>query len=139
MKQLLYLFLFVNVCLSSSCSEKSQRRLQYISNGHQLYLTHCVNCHQENGSGLAELIPPINQADYIKQYPQKVACMIVYGIEGEMVVNGKTYNAKMPANKTLTATDVAYLMAYLNNAWGQAETEITDTKTIEQHLKNCKK
>lgn len=98
--------------LLANCGETE--RLQ----GHALYDQHCANCHMEEGGGLRQLIPPLAGADYLRDNPRQSVRGIRYGMQGALVVNGITYDQPMPGNKELTAIQIANIMNYVNNAWG---------------------
>ena len=36
-----------------------------ISEGHQIYNTYCVACHQSNGKGASGRFPPLNRTDWV--------------------------------------------------------------------------
>ena len=72
----------------------------------------------EDGSGLVEVIPPLAGSDYLIKYPEKLPCMIRYGISGKMEVNGKTYNTEMPGAPQLTEFEITNVINYVNTAWG---------------------
>src|SRR5687767_12870465 len=95
-----FCFLLSAFCfLLLSCSTKSEngndqtstKFQQYYVQGEKLYLKHCSNCHQKNGTGLGLVYPPLNKSDYMDNNPEKVICLIRYGIKGNLIVNGKNY------------------------------------------------
>lgn len=86
--------------------------------GEILYTNFCVNCHMEDGTGLRGLIPPLAGADYVKADPVRMACIIRYGMEGEVVVNDTTYNQAMPGVPQLTDFEITNVINYINQAWG---------------------
>lgn len=132
-------FLVIVFCqLVTSCQSKAElRKEQMIINGRELYVQHCANCHQENGSGLGDLYPPIANSDYLVN-KERIICMIKYGASGDMVVNGKTYNQAMPANRDLYDLDIASIMTFIYNEWGD-ETVVTSADTVHDVLENCEK
>jgi cytochrome c551 len=91
---------------------------QYAVEGQQLYLNHCSNCHQEDGSGLRQLIPPLAGADYMLENMDNTIRIIKYGQKGNVVVNGQAYNQPMPANMKLTNLEIAQISTYIYNVWG---------------------
>jgi mono/diheme cytochrome c family protein len=131
--------LIIGYCsLMTSCQSKEElRKEQMIINGRELYVQHCANCHQENGSGLGDLYPPIANSDYLKN-KERIICMIRYGASGDMVVNGKTYNQAMPANRDLYDLDIASIMTFIYNEWGD-ETVATSSDSVHEVLENCEK
>ncbi len=87
--------------------------------GALLYGKHCANCHGDNGLGLGELIPPLAQADYLAQHRAALPCILVKGIADSIMVNGKIYSGQpMPANATLSVVQVANILNYIHNNWG---------------------
>lgn len=116
---------------------KSQIKFnQYMLEGQSLYTVHCSNCHQTDGSGLGKLIPPLASADYLKNNLEASVCGIKYGIKGEIIVNGVSYNQPMPANANLKNLDIAQIMTYIGNSWGN-ELGLIETEEIVKMLENC--
>jgi len=107
------------------------------SQGKLLYDKYCMNCHNENGENLAALIPPLANSDYLTKYPEKVACLIYFGYDGEMTVNGVSYNHQMPANENFNDIDIANVINYINNHFGN-DNGYTPLKTVQDALNNCK-
>ncbi len=117
-------------------SDNSVRFRQYFVQGQQLYEQHCSNCHQPDGKGFAQLYPPLAQSDYMLADISRTACLIKYGMEGEITVNGKKYNQPMPANTQLTNIEVAEIATYISNAWGNQHGLIS-VKEVDTQLKQC--
>lgn len=124
--------------LLSCDSQEEVKRKQYYIDGQVLYKTHCANCHQENGQGLAGLYPPIMGSDYLKKNKGSILCSMRNGLQDTIVVNGKTYHQPMPANTQLQALDVAEIATYIYNEWGN-EKVITGVKSVQKVLEECKK
>lgn len=109
---------------------------QYMIQGQLLYRTHCGNCHQDDGTGLGELIPPLSQSDYLLSDQNRTLCIIKYGIEGEMTVNGVSYQQPMPANPALSDIEIAQIATYIYNSWGNEEGYIP-VKAVTTQLNTC--
>jgi cytochrome c551 len=139
MKYKLYSLLLIAQCsLLTACdSQEELKKKQYYIDGQVLYKTHCANCHQENGQGLAGLYPPIEGSDFLKKNKELVLCSMRNGLKDTIVVNGKTYRQPMPANTQLQALDVAEIATYIYNEWGN-EKVITDVKSVQKVLESCK-
>ncbi len=123
---LILLFLLLNSCSggaheNTATADLSSRQKmyyeQYMVQGRLLYQQHCANCHQEDGSGLGRVIPPLAQADYMLNDMGRTACVIKHGLEGSIVVNGVQYNQAMPANKQLTDMEIAQIITFIGNSW----------------------
>src|SRR5690606_10043125 len=62
--------------------------------GEAPYLQNCAACHQPDGKGLAGAFPPLAASDWLAgKSPAEVASTVLSGLEGEIVVNGVTYNS----------------------------------------------
>lgn len=109
---------------------------QYIVYGRQLYVTHCSNCHQEDGSGLGRLIPPLAKSDYMLENISRTVCLIKYGLQGSIIVNEEEYHQEMPANEKLTALEIAQITTYIMNSWGNEKGYISVKDAID-YLEEC--
>ncbi len=109
---------------------------QYMIQGQQLYKTYCSNCHQPDGTGLGRLIPPLSQSDYMLENPYRTFCIIKYGLNKEIVVNGEAYNQPMPANERLTNIEIAQITTYIYNSWGH-ERGYIPVKEVSQEINKC--
>jgi cytochrome c551 len=109
---------------------------QYFIKGEQLYLKHCSNCHQKDGTGLGLLYPPLNQSDYMRTHFEAVICLIKNGTEGPISVNGKVYNKPMPATLGLTDLEIAEIATYIYNT-GEHNRGLIDVKTTSSILSSC--
>jgi mono/diheme cytochrome c family protein len=104
--------------------------------GELLYLNKCANCHMEDGSGLKGLIPPLAKADYFRDNPAKIVCIIRKGLEGPVVVNGKTYNQKMAAIPELSDIEIANIINYVSHTW-ENNLGYTKMTTVQAALEKC--
>lgn len=102
----LLVFLFVYSCKDTPFQQ-----------GKILYEIFCANCHMEDGSGLEGLIPPLADADYYRQNILQSACLIRNGMEGKVVVNGRTYEQPMPNNDQLTEFEITNILNYISSTW----------------------
>ncbi len=122
---------------SNISSEAPVKQQQYYVQGEQLYLKHCSNCHQKNGTGLGLLYPPLAKSDYVDNNFESVICLMRYGIEGELVVNGKSFNKAMPGIPSLSDLEIAEIATYLYNTWEHQRDSI-ELKDVSRILDNCR-
>ena len=86
--------------------------------GLALYQQHCSSCHQEDGSGVPflRMYPPLAQSDYLLADPDRSLRIIREGLQGEITVNGKTYD-KVMAPIELSPQEAADVMNYVLHSW----------------------
>ena len=70
------------------------------------------------GKGTPDINPPLAKADYIKKPAKILIGVILKGQSGEVKVNGINYNAMMPAQEYLTDDQIADVLNYVRNSWG---------------------
>jgi len=86
-----------------------------IERGEEVYTTMCIACHMADGTGVAGVFPPLAQSDYLKDTEASIRA-IKYGLQGEITVNGETYNNVMTP-LGLSDEEVADVMNYVMNNW----------------------
>lgn len=123
----------INACQSASEIEMSK----YISNGKDIYQARCQNCHGQNGEGLGELAPPLTDTVFLKVKKQQLACYIKNGVNEPMQINGKSYHEKMPGFKDLHDIDIAQVIVYITNSFGNKH-GMYNYEKVAIDLKNCK-
>jgi mono/diheme cytochrome c family protein len=89
-----------------------------IKRGKEVYTMYCQSCHMEDGKGTPDVNPPLAKADYIKKPAKTLIGIVLKGQSGEVTVNGKTYNGMMAAQDYLTDTEIADVLNYVRNSWG---------------------
>ena len=71
----------------------------------------------ENGEGTEGINPPLAKTTYLKDTKKNIG-IILNGQTGEVVVNGKKYNAIMNPMNYLDDTEIADVLNYVRNSWG---------------------
>jgi nitrite reductase (NO-forming) len=90
-----------------------------IAAGKQLFTGTCSVCHQANGEGLPGVFPPLAKSDYLaRQDKNHLISIPLHGLTGKITVNGKDYDSVMPPMTQLTDDEVANLLTYVLNSWG---------------------
>jgi len=124
------------ILVFGSCSVKNAKHQQYLAQGEALYEKNCSNCHQKNGKGLGLLYPPLRSSDYFERNFNSSLCLMKYGKQGEIIVNGKGYNKPMPGVASLTELEIAEIATYINNSWG-SQKGIVEISQVKMALDKC--
>jgi len=84
----------------------------------QLYQKNCGTCHQSEGQGLPGAFPPLANSDYIAGDKSTLMEVTVNGMSGPITVNGEKYDNVMPAMSYLSDEELASILTYVVNSWG---------------------
>jgi len=103
---------------------------QKIESGKQIYTKTCFACHQANGEGLANAFPPLAKSDYLNADLKRAIGIVINGKTGEITVNGNKYNSVM-TKQTLTDDEIADVLTYVYNSWGNNKTNVKVTTVQE--------
>jgi nitrite reductase (NO-forming) len=114
-----YLPLLLLVCLLSlAFAQQPPADLKAsMARGKILYTTYCQSCHGEQGQGTAGVFPPLAKSDYLMADRKRAIQDILYGISGEIKVNGQTYNQPM-AGFDGKDEEVSDILNYIRNSFG---------------------
>ena len=89
-----------------------------MASGDELYKIHCAACHQPEGQGLPGAFPPLADSDYLMKNRRRAVSTVIEGLSGPMRVNGKRYEAVMPGMGYLADDQIAAILTYITNSWG---------------------
>ncbi|MDI3258568.1 MAG: copper-containing nitrite reductase [Sinobacteraceae bacterium] len=100
-----------------------------IAAGRQLFTGTCSVCHQANGEGLPGVFPPLAKSDFLaalaSQDKAKLIGIPLHGLTGKVTVNGKDYDSVMPPMSQLTDDEVANILTFVLNSWGNPGGQIS--------------
>ena len=86
-----------------------------ISDGQSLYVEQCAECHQTDGMGWSTLYPRLAGNPIVTlQDPEPIINTVMYG-QGSM----------MSFRDKLTSDEVAAILSYIRNAWGNQATAVS--------------
>ena len=105
-----------------------------IIRGNQIYNDFCVQCHLENGEGVAGIFPPLSNSDYLLNNVTESIYGIKYGMEGPITVNGELYDGIM-VSQGLDNEEIADVMNYILNSWGNSYDDRLITRSIVNDIK----
>ncbi|NER12121.1 c-type cytochrome [Leptobacterium flavescens] len=106
-----------------------------IERGSAVYEDFCVTCHLPTGKGVTGSFPPLAESDYLIKNREESIRGIKYGQKGEITVNGKKYNGFM-APLGLADDEVADVMNYILNSWGNKSDKIVTEEEVAKIKKN---
>lgn len=89
-----------------------------IAAGGRLYKTYCVGCHQAEGQGIQGTFPPLAKSDYLMTDKSRAIAAVLNGLTGPVEVNGQRYNGVMPPMGHLKDDEIADILSYVRQSWG---------------------
>jgi len=107
------------VVTAAKAAERGALTLEdQIGAGKALFDGACSVCHQSSGAGLPGVFPPLAKSDYLAADPQRAISILLHGLTGKVKVNGTDYDSVMPPMNQLNDDEVANILSYVLNAWG---------------------
>lgn len=89
-----------------------------LSQGGKLYATYCAACHQSNGKGDGSRFPPLAGTDWVTGDKRRLMQLVIHGLSGPITVNGVGYNESMPAHAYLKDAEIAAILTYIRQSFG---------------------
>jgi nitrite reductase (NO-forming) len=111
------------VAEQSAQAPAAKNKVERIKAGEGVFVNNCQACHQANGAGVADAFPPLAKSDYLNADKIRAIKAVTGGLEGKLTVNGRAFNGVMPA-WDLPDEDVANVMTYIYNSWGNSGLEV---------------
>jgi mono/diheme cytochrome c family protein len=87
-----------------------------IQRGYDVFTANCAGCHQAGGVGIEGTFPPLKDNPNLTD-PEYIRTTVKNGKQGELVVNGVTYNGVMPAFSAIPDEDVDAVIAYIQGGF----------------------
>lgn len=108
-----------------------------VKRGETVFMSYCVACHQANGAGLPNLFPPLIKTKYVLGDKKELITIVLKGLSGEIDVNGTKFNGMMPPHNFLNDQQVADVLTYVRNSFGNkaAAVTVTEVKALRVKLK----
>ena len=102
----------------------AKSKTERIQLGRRLFTSICAACHQPTGLGRPNQFPPLAGSDYLNADKNRAINLVIFGRQGEVVVNGLKYNNNMPMFP-LTDQDIANVLTFVYNSFGNSGFEVT--------------
>jgi nitrite reductase (NO-forming) len=91
-----------------------------IARGKQVFMQTCFVCHQVNGEGIPNQIPPLAKSDFLMADSERSIRIVLQGLSGDLEVNGKKYNGTMVPLNNLADDEIANVLTYVRNSFGNS-------------------
>lgn len=125
------------VCLTLMLLSAQPSLKASMDRGKEVYDANCMSCHQENGQGLPGSFPTLVNKTYVGGDKKKLIGIMIHGLEGEITVEGQQYNNVMAAYEYLTDQQIADVLTYVRNSFGNKYSQVTpaEVKAVREAKK----
>ena len=136
MKKITYSFLILIFLFAlRSGAEGKEIDPKVIFKGKVVYKRNCQICHQTNGAGIRFAFPPLTGTPWVTGSKERGIKIILYGLAGPIIVRGREYATAMAKSGippgSLSDADIAYVLTYIRNAWGNRASEVKESEVID--------
>lgn len=100
--------------------------------GKKVYETTCLACHQANGSGVPGMNPPLKNTKWVLGEKPALINIILKGMDEEIEVEGEFYDNVMPPQSHLKDQQVADVLTYIRNSFGNKASAVTEEEVKKQ-------
>jgi len=112
---------------------KSPYRLS-MDSGKAVYIANCQSCHQPDGMGILNRYPPLNGKAIAGEKGKLIEILIAaHASPGEQ--EGKVSSYVMPANPSMNNQDIADVLTYIRNSFGNKASAVKPGEVKEERNK----
>jgi nitrite reductase (NO-forming) len=99
--------------------------------GQKAFAGTCSVCHQTTGQGLEGVFPPLAKSDFLMSDLKRAIGIVLNGLNGPVTVNGKAFNSVMPPMSQLNDDEIAKILTFVRNSWGNEDRAVTAAEVAE--------
>jgi mono/diheme cytochrome c family protein len=124
--------------------EKAKQVKKIYAEGYQIYNKICSNCHGLDGRGISAVAPPLNRSEWVTGNKDKLISVILKGLRGPVVVNGKIYakpviSGNMPSfGRRFSDEKIISVINFIRHNWNNNASDIKkdDVEQMRKRFKN---
>ena len=96
-----------------------------MANGKAIYGKICITCHMADGGGVPNMNPPLIGTTYVLGPKPKLLSILLNGFNETVEIDGTTYSNVMPAQDYLKDQEIADVLTYVRNSFGNKAPAVT--------------
>lgn len=105
----------------------------YMKKGEKIYTAKCNGCHGSDAKGNGSTYPSLVGSTWVNGETERFAMIILNGLEGP-VSNGTTYGVMPPQGIGMTPEDLAGIMTYVRNNFGNTIGDVVSVEMAQAAL-----
>lgn len=92
--------------------------------GEKVYKKYCISCHQADGGGVPHMNPPLINTSYVLGDKEQLIKIILNGLKN-VKIEDETYTNPMPPLKALKDQEIADVLTFVRNSFGNKASGVT--------------
>jgi len=109
-----------------------------VFNGKKVYTQVCLACHMADGGGVPHMNPPLNNTSYVLGDKTALIKIVLNGFNEDVQINGKTYSNNMTPHADLSDQQIADVLTYVRNSFGNKASMVTSDEVKKVRVLNRK-
>lgn len=123
-----------NPAVTKSTGGKSTSKEAKVD-GKSIYLKHCMECHQENGEGVPNIYPTLQNAEWVGADKAYLIEILLNGLTKQIVVKGIIYEDEMPKADYLTNKEIAAVLNYIRTNFANQPGSISEVDVAKTRIR----
>lgn len=103
--------------------------------GKRVYDAYCTACHMSNGKGVSGMNPPLSGTEWVLGDPDRIIRIVLQGLSDPVEINGETYQNIMASHAFLSDQQIADVLTYVRQSFGNNAGRITRKEVTEMRQK----
>jgi len=122
---------------TSSTTTGSSNLKASIDRGKVVYVATCQTCHQVDGGGVPRMNPPLIKTKYVLGDKKELITILLKGKNDPIEIDDDEFHNPMPPQPTLTDQQIADVLTFVRNSFGNKASAVTPTevKNVRAKLK----
>ena len=105
--------------------------------GRSVYKQYCLTCHMADGLGVDGMNPPLAKTGYVLGDKTRLTNVLLNGLQG-VEIDGEQYHGVMPAQESLTDAQIAAVLTYVRNSFGNKASAVSAAEVKAVRASNKK-
>lgn len=105
-----------------------------IDAGKIVYMQNCLSCHQVDGYGVQNMNPPLIKTSYVLGDKNRLISVLLNGLN-HVEIDDETYQNVMPSHSFLTDKQIADVLTYVRNSFGNKASAVNENEVKAMRAK----
>ena len=92
--------------------------------GKAVYTQNCLTCHMADGGGVQDMNPPLSKTTWVLGDKARLIKVVLNGLQ-DQDIDGEPYRNVMPAQAQLNDQQIADVLTYVRNSFGNKASAVT--------------